>query len=43
MIRPDGTIVDNPDVTLEKNRDGAVFGFSLQPGIDLHDGEDPHG
>ncbi len=39
VIRPDGTTVDSPDVTLEKNRDGAVFGFALQPGIDLHDGE----
>ena len=39
VTRPDGTTVDNPDVTLEKNRDGAVFGFALQPGIDLHDGE----
>lgn len=39
VTRPDGTTVDNLDVTLEKNRDGAVFGFSLQPGIDLHDGE----
>ena len=36
---PDGTTLDNPDVTLEKNEDGTVFGFSLQPGIDLHDGE----
>lgn len=39
VTRPDGTTVDNLDVTLEKNRGGAVFGFSLQPGIDLHDGE----
>ena len=38
--QPDGTTVNNPDVTLEKElRDGAVFGFALQPGIDLHDGE----
>lgn len=36
---PDGTTLDNPDVTLEKNEDGTVFGFSLQPGIDLRDGE----
>ncbi|WP_296060134.1 isopeptide-forming domain-containing fimbrial protein [uncultured Ellagibacter sp.] len=36
---PDGATIDNPDVTLEKNEDGTVFGFSLQPGIDLRDGE----
>ena len=36
---PDGTTLGNPDVTLEKNEDGTVFGFSLQPGIDLRDGE----
>ena len=36
---PDGATINNPDVTLEKNEDGTVFGFSLQPGIDLRDGE----
>ena len=36
---PDGTTLGNPDVTLEKNEGGTVFGFSLQPGIDLRDGE----